>query len=104
MKHIVKHDLDLATAKKVAQKAYESYAERFAEYSPTATWTTDRRCDVSFTVKGVKLNGSLELADGEIQMDLDVPFIFRPFKKKALDVIEREVRAWIEKAKSGELD
>ncbi len=104
MKHIVKHDLDLATAKKVAQKAFETYAERFAEYSPTANWTSDTRCEVSFKVKGVALSGTLELADGEIQMDLDVPFIFRPFKKKALDVIEREVRVWIDKAKAGELE
>ena len=104
MKHIVKHDLDLATAKKVTEKAFESYAERFADYSPTATWKSDTRCDVGFTVKGVGLSGVLELADGEIQMDLDVPFIFRPFKKKALGVIEREVETWIEKAKSGELE
>ncbi len=103
MKHIVKHDLDLATAKKVAQKAFDSYAQRFAEYSPTANWTSDTRCEVGFTVKGVSLSGTLELAEGEIQMDLDVPFIFRPFKKKALGVIEREVRGWIEKAEAGEI-
>lgn len=104
MKHIIEHDLDLATAKKVAQKAFEAYSQRFAEYSPTANWVSDTRCEVGFTVKGVSLNGTLELAEGEIQMDLDVPFIFRPFKKKALDVIEREVRVWIDKAKSGELE
>ncbi|MEM9073949.1 MAG: polyhydroxyalkanoic acid system family protein [Myxococcota bacterium] len=103
MKHSVKHDLDHATAKKVTERAFESYAERFSDYSPTAEWKGDSLCEVGFTVKGVKLTGLLEIQEREILMDLDVPFIFRPFKKKALDVIEREVETWIEKAKSGEL-
>jgi hypothetical protein len=29
--------------------------------------------------------------------------VFRLFKNKALEVIEREVRSWIDKAKRGEL-
>ena len=36
-------------------------------------------------------------------LDLDVPFVFRLFKSKAVEVIEREVRVWIDKAKRGEL-
>jgi len=103
MKHSVKHELDVATAKKATQRAFESYAERFSEYSPTASWTTDSRCEVGFEVKGVKLKGVLEILPGEVEMDLDVPFIFRPFKSRALGLIENEVKAWIEKAKNGEL-
>ena len=103
MKHSVKHDLDVALAKKATQKAFESYAERFSEYSPNANWTTDTRCEVGFEVKGVKLSGVLEILPQEVAMDLDVPFIFRPFKNRALGLIESEVKTWIEKAKNGEL-
>ncbi|HJK91652.1 MAG TPA: polyhydroxyalkanoic acid system family protein [Polyangiaceae bacterium LLY-WYZ-15_(1-7)] len=103
MKHSVEHDLDLATAKKATQKAFESYSERFEKYNPTANWSSETQCDVSFTVKGVKLDGALELKPKSIEMDLQVPLLFRPFKNKALDVVEREVRKWVEKARNGEL-
>ena len=40
----------------------------------------------------------------EVYVQLEVPFIFRIFRGRALEVIDREVRLWIEKAKNGELD
>lgn len=103
MKHAVIHDLDLATSRQVTEKAWESYRERFAHYNPTIKWETDRRAVVGFRAKGVALTGSLELREGAIDMDLEVPFLLKPFRKKALDVIEREIRHWVEKAKRGDL-
>ena len=38
-----------------------------------------------------------------IELDLDVPFLLRPFKSQALGVIETEIKAWIAKAKKGEV-
>ena len=38
-----------------------------------------------------------------IELELDVPLLFRPFRKKAISIIEAEVRAWIDRAKAGEL-
>ncbi len=104
MKHSVKHDLDPALAKRATERAFEAYAQRFASYSPTATWPTERRCEVGFKVKGFSLKGAIDLEPGEIVMDLEVPFVLRVFKGQALDVIEREVRTWVEKAQRGELD
>lgn len=103
MKHVVTHSLDNATAKMAAEKAYESYSERFAEYKPTADWSSDTHCDVTFTVKGIKLKGAIDLVPGQIDMDLDVPFLFRPFKSLALDYTMKEIRQWIGKAERGEL-
>ncbi len=104
MKYAVKHSLDQATARKAADKAFETYSVEYAKYSPTASWPSDTHCDVTFTVKGIKLEGYLDLNPGQIDMDLDVPFWARPFKGKALALIEREVRAWVGKAERGELD
>ena len=103
MKHSVKHDLDPALAKRATEKAFEAYAERYSSYSPSATWATDKRCEVGFKVKGFALRGAIEIEPGEILMDLEVPFVLRVFKGQALDIIEREVRAWVEKARRGEL-
>jgi hypothetical protein len=47
------------------------------------------------------LRGTMEVLANAIEMDLDVPFLFRPFKGKALGVIEGEIKEWIAKAKQG---
>ncbi len=104
MKYAVPHDLDLPTARKAAEKSFASYAIRFAKYQPKANWPTDTHCDVSFTVKGLKLEGTIDLEPKAIDLDLDVPFLFRPFKSRALAKIEEEIEKWIQKAKDGLLD
>ena len=103
MKHSVPHDLTQSLAKRAAETALEKYAERFSEYNPQVSWTGDNRADIKFSVKGVSLGGFLEVGPKAIDMDLDVPFLLRPFKNKALGVIEKEINKWVGKAKAGEL-
>ena len=103
MKHSVPHDLGRERAKQAAEAAFASYAARFAKYQPTANWTTPDRADISFTAKGITLKGVLEVLPSSIDMDLDVPFLLRPFKDRALGAVDREIGAWIDKAKRGEL-
>ncbi len=103
MDHRVSHDLDFETAKRVTEKAFESYSKRFSDYSPSMDWQTDRKAKIGFKAKGVSLDGSIELHDGAIEMGLDVPFIFKPFKKRAIQIIEDEIEKWIAKAKAGEI-
>ena len=103
MNHTIEHDLDTPTAKKVADKAFESYKQRFADYHPTMQWTNDHQAQIGFNAKGVKLAGTMELADKHIDVDLDVPFLLRPFRGKAIEVIDDEVKKWIDKAKAGEI-
>ena len=103
MKHEVAHDLSIPLAKKAVNKAFEAYSKRFAEYKPTLTWVDDRHAKAGFSVKGITLKGGFEVQEKAIGLELDVPFIFRVFKSRALDVIEKEVRGWVAKAKAGEL-
>lgn len=102
--HVIKHDLDLATARKATDEAFAAYAERFADYNPTAEWVSDERAEIGFSAKGIKLTGAVELKPREIHLELDVPLLFRPFRKKALQVIEDQIELWVDKAKRGELD
>lgn len=102
--HVIKHDLDVATAKKATEKAFAGYKERFADYNPTADWVADNRAEIGFSAKGVKLDGAVEIHPGEIHLELDVPLLFRPFRKKALAIIEEQIQLWVGKAKNGELD
>ena len=78
--------------------------KRFANYNPTASWVSDNRAEIGFSAKGVKLSGAIQIEPGEIHLELDVPFIFRPLRGKALDIIEEQIQMWVDKAKSGELD
>jgi hypothetical protein len=103
-KLIIPHDLDPAKARRATEKALEAYAERFTKFAPTADWVTDERCEISFTVKRKKLQGAMELHPGQIHLELTVPLLFRPFKKRALGVIQEQIETWIGKAQSGELD
>lgn len=103
MKHQIAHDLDSNLAKEATVRAFEAYQKRFASYRPTLQWEGDNRARIGFSVKGMKLEGSIDILPRAIELDLDVPFLFRPFKSKAIDVIDREVRSWLAKAKNGEL-
>lgn len=103
MKHEVPHDLELPVAKRCVDKAFESYSARFADYSPTMIWASDRVANVGFSAKGIKLKGSIEIMPRAIGLDLDVPFLLRVFKNRALEIIENEIRMWVGKAKAGEI-
>jgi putative polyhydroxyalkanoate system protein len=102
MKHIVVHDLGREQARRVAEAAWKSYSERFANYSPSVDWQGDT-AKIGFNIKGVSLKGAIEVHDTDIALDLDVPFLLKPFKGQALRVIEEEIRRWIEKSKRGEV-
>lgn len=100
MKHSVPHDLGQERAKKVAESALTAYARKYANYNPQVTWPSANRADIAFKVKGMALNGSLEVLERSIDLDIDVPFLLRPFKSQALGVIESEINEWIKKAKA----
>lgn len=103
MKQVIQHDLGVATAKRATERAFAEYKGRYPDYTPTLEWRGEQKADVTFNAKGVKLNGNVDIADSTVTLELDVPFLFRPFQKKAMEVIEREVRVWLDKAKKGEI-
>ena len=104
MKHIIKHDLSPEMAKKVANKAAERYTARFAKYDAKMNWVDENTASVSFRVKGINAAATIELQPGQIEADMDVPLLLRPFKKLALSVVDETFQKWIDKAQNGELD
>lgn len=103
MKHTVSHSLGLDMARKVAKAAMDSYAQRYSEYKPITHWKNEDSADIGFTIKGISLKGAVQVTADSIELDLDVPFMLRPFKGTALAVIEAEIRKWISKAEKGEI-
>jgi hypothetical protein len=95
--------LDIHTARAAARKAVEAYGQRFQDYSFTARWVRDDRVELGFVVAGRRLEGAMEVLPSRLELELDVPFIFRPFRGTAISIIEREAVAWLDRAKAGEL-
>jgi len=103
MKHELRHELPPALARRAAERAFESYRERYAHYRPVLRWLSDTRAEASFCAKGLTVGGTIELLPGRIALRLDVPFVLRVFKKRAYAVLERELAHWTRKAEAGEL-
>jgi hypothetical protein len=103
MKHVIKHDLTPEMAKKVAVQAAERYTAKFAKYDACVDWCSDTQATITFKVKGVKAAASIDLQPGQIEADMDVPLLLRPFKKMALNAVEDTFQKWIDRANRGEL-
>lgn len=103
MKHAVPHSLGKTQAISVAKKAFDSYVARFSQYGAQVNWTAEDRANIAFNVKGVSIKGAVAVDDKDIQIDMDVPFLLRPFKDMALGKVEEEIKGWIAKAERGEL-
>ena len=66
-------------------------------------WKNDDKAEVSFAAKGLTVKGTLNVEPHAFVLDLSVPFILKPFEKKAASVLEDEISKWIGKAKAGEV-
>jgi len=104
VKHSIPHDLDSSTVQKVATLALNQYATQFAQYDPKIEWKGANQAEILFKAAGATLKGSLQLRSDAIELELDVPLLLRPFRTKAIQVLEDEVKVWLEKARRGTLD
>jgi len=59
---------------------------------------------VRFKALGRILEGTVQVRPSEIELNLDVPFLFRAFQGVAMQVVEKEIQQWLDKARAGELD
>jgi len=104
MKHTIDTGLGVDISKKALEKAMQGYQARFSDYQPRFAWTGADRGEFSFTAKGISLRGTVVVRDRAIDLDMQVPLVFRIFQGRALDIIRDQVEQWIERARRGELD
>jgi len=84
-------------ARNMAEKAWDSYREKYAQYQPTFGWKSPGLACVSFKANGVEIKGTLALQPEKIVLDMEVPFLLRSFMPRALQAIEEEITKWIPK-------
>lgn len=103
MRHAIAHDLSPELAQRTARAACAHYCERFARYEPRITWRDEHNADLQFSAKGLSIKGKVAVANGSLVVDVDIPFLLRPFQGRAVEIVERELQKWIAKAKAGEI-
>jgi len=103
MRHAIAHDLSLALAQKATHAACDHYRARFARFEPEIAWSDDARATVRFRAKGLTIAGRIDVGPAQVVVDVDVPFLLRPFQGKAVEIVEREFQRWIAKARAGEI-
>ena len=101
MQHTIEHDLGQKRAKEVALAAWESYGKRFDKYHPRLEWRDDTVARVGFSAKGIRVEATITINPKSIGVELSVPLLLSPFKKRAIFLVEREIAEWIAKAKQG---
>jgi len=95
MKHVFSHGSQIETVRRAAQAAWEHYAVRFEKYDPQLQWIDDLSARFGFSVGGKKLKGKIDIGPARIHVAMDVPFVFNLFKKRAVAIVEKEIRQWI---------
>lgn len=91
MKHVIAHPLSQEHAKRVLDEAYVDYARRFHKYAPRLQWLSADQARVSIHALGVQLEGTVRVFERGLEVELEVPFLMRPFVGRAKQAIEREV-------------
>lgn len=104
MKHTIHHGLARNVAKRATERALAAYAEELAAWNPVVSWPGAHEAKVVCAVMGRNLEARVDVGEADVTFDIDVPFMFRPFQKQAVEIVDREVQRWIAKARAGELD
>jgi hypothetical protein len=99
MKHSVPHDLGQKRAKEITDAMLKAYKVKYPQYQPTGKWLSPSKVSISFKAAGMTVSGVIEVLADRIEVDFDVPFLFRPFRKKTIQVVEAEFKRWIAKSK-----
>lgn len=99
-KDIIKTGMTKAQTKEAVVKAMEIYSQKFEKASPTFHWIKEDVGQFAFSAKGMNMTGTIEVEDGQLSVEMNVPFLLKPMKGWALEIIQKEVQKWAEKIKS----
>ncbi len=99
----LRHEVTHQEAREAIRTALAVYCRKFPQYQPTTAWLDENKAHTSFRYKHFSLVAEVEVLGDRIEMGMDVPLLFWPFKTAALALIENEIRKWLARAKAGEL-
>ena len=95
MKHSVQHPLEPAKARELLDRALDTYRAHYAEHSVETCWVDDDTATVDFEVTGKKVGASSKVCSDSYDIDLKLPWMLRPFKRRIAQSFETELQRWI---------
>ncbi len=99
MKQTIAHDLSMELARQAANAALADFQRRFPHAHITPEWLSADEAIVAFSIRGFHLNPRIRLRPGAIDVEMDIPFLARPFEGRARARIERELALWLDRAR-----
>lgn len=103
MKQTIAHDLPTELARTAAKAALAYYQQRHPNAHITPQWHGLDEAVVTFSLRGFHLKPRIRLRPGAIDVELEIPFLARPFEARARARIESELALWLDRARRGEL-
>lgn len=100
IRHTIKTDLDFDRSKFALTQASKVYASRYPQYSPEFEWVKDAMAKFVFNVKGFIIKGHILVQDSILGIEMDVPLLALAFKDQAINLIESEIKIWVDKIKN----
>lgn len=98
MKHSVHHQLETAQAKEVLDRALDTYRAHYADHGVETAWVDERTAVVGFELTGSKVDGRITVCEGCYDIDLQLPWMLRPFGKRIAQTFEHEFQRWLDRA------
>ncbi len=98
MKHSVQHPLEQAKARELLDRALDTYRAHYAEHSVETCWVDEHTAELDFEVTGKKVAGSITVCEDCYDIELKLPWMLRPFKRRIAQSFETELQRWIARA------
>lgn len=95
VEHIISHSLSMSDLIENAKKAIAEYTTKYAQYEPQFVWEGEQKISIKFSTKGITIQGVVFLNPQELKLELEVPFLLRMFKNKAIELIDKEAQKWL---------
>ncbi len=98
MKHSVQHTLERSRARELLDEALDAYRENYREYEVHTAWVDEETAEVGFRVTGTRIGGQIRVCENRYAIDVKVPWLFRPFRRKITATVDREFERWLQRA------
>ncbi|MFO0574528.1 MAG: polyhydroxyalkanoic acid system family protein [Polyangia bacterium] len=89
------HARDPSRVRALLEEALAHYRDRHPRASPKMVWQGPNRAELSAHVRGIRLTGHVTLLPDAVEVEVEVPFLLRPFQGLAISRVEHEVERWL---------
>ena len=98
MRHTVRHTLAPDKAKDVLEHALGAYREHYAEYQVETGWADEETAEIGFRMTGKQVRGKIKVCPDCYDIDLELPWMYRPFTQRIAGAVEQELQRWLARA------